>query len=254
MKLLFLGAASGLGMDPGNFQSNMLLLTDNGKKLLIDCGTDIRFSLIHAKYYPQDIDAVYASHLHSDHIGGLEWFALQRKFVCRIGEPELIINEDLAKMLWEHSLSGGLKTLENQDACLDDFFSVHRVPNGQVFEWEGLQLHLIKTVHVHSNGELMPSYGVDIGYKGKHYFITADTQFIPEMLGQYFESASIIFHDCETLSAPSGVHAHFDQLRTLPSEIKAKMWLYHYNDGELPNAPAEGFLGYARCGQIIELK
>lgn len=254
MKLLFLGAASGLGSDPANFQSNMLLLSDNGKKLLIDCGTDIRFSLTHANYQSQDIDAVYISHLHADHIGGLEWFALQRKFALHSSKPELIIHEELAELLWEHSLSGGLKTLEAKDATLQDYFSVHTVADGQVYEWEGLKLILIKTIHVHSNGKLMPSYGLDIDYKGKNFFITTDTQFKPEHFETFYQKATLIFHDCETLTTPSGVHAHFNQLINLPPEIKDKMWLYHYNDGPLPDAKSQGFLGYARCGQIIELK
>ncbi|WP_058533051.1 MBL fold metallo-hydrolase [Legionella saoudiensis] len=253
MKLLFLGTASGLGSDLLNYQSNMLLLTDNGKKLLIDCGTDIRFSLTKANYTAAEIDAVYISHLHADHVGGMEWFALQRKFVSQNGKPTLIIHEQLADMLWEHSLSGGLKTLNEVDATLNDFFSVQAIPNGQIFEWEGLRLNLIKTVHVHSNGCLMPSYGLDIAYQGKKFFITADTQFTPDHLKQYYEEATIVFHDCETLAAPSGVHAHFDQLTTLAPEIRAKMWLYHYNDGVLPEVGPHGFRGFARCGQIIDL-
>jgi ribonuclease BN (tRNA processing enzyme) len=254
MKLLFLGAGSGLGMDLKNFQSNMLLLTDNGKKLLIDCGTDIRFSLTRAKYLPDDIDAVYISHLHADHVGGLEWFALQRKFVCQDPPPKLIIHEELATMLWEHSLSGGLKTLAEVDANLHDYFRVQKIADNNHYEWEGINLSTIKTVHIHSNGELMPSYGLIIGYNGKKYFITTDTQFTPEALSQFYEEASIIFHDCETLPTPSGVHAHFEQLSTLAPEIKKKMWLYHYNDGELPDAPGAGFCGFIHCGQIIELK
>lgn len=253
MKLLFLGAGSGLGKDLQNFQSNMLLTTNGGKKLLIDCGTDIRFSLTQAQYSPQDIDAVYISHLHADHIGGLEWFALQRKFVCRTTKPPLIIHEELAHLLWEHSLSGGLKTLEDQDATLDDYFLVQKIADNQVFKWEGLQLSLIKTVHVHSNRVLMPSYGLTIEYQGKRFFITADTQFTPEFLGQSYHDATVVFHDCETSPSPSGVHAHFNQLITLAPEIKAKMWLYHYNDGDLPDAAAHGFLGFARCGQVIDL-
>lgn len=253
MKLLFLGAASGLGTDPQNFQSNMLLLADNGKKLLIDCGTDIRFSLTHAKYVANDIDAVYISHLHADHIGGLEWFALQRKFALHSNKPALIIHEQLVQPLWEHSLSGGLKTLDDHDATLHDYFSVHIVADKEVYEWYGLQLSLIQTIHVHSNGELMPSYALDIRYKGKNFFITTDTQFTPEFLEKFYQAATIVFHDCETLPVPSGVHAHFNQLQSLPPEIKAKTWLYHYNDGQLPDAKSEGFLGFARCGQIIDL-
>ncbi|MFT4059724.1 MAG: MBL fold metallo-hydrolase [Legionella sp.] len=254
MKLLFLGAGSGLGRDLNNFQSNMLLLTDEGKKLLIDCGTDIRFSLMQARYLPKDIDAVFISHLHADHIGGLEWFALQRKFVCQTPPSKLIIHKELASMLWEHSLSGGLKTLEDQEASLQDYFVVQKVADSNIYEWEGIHLTMVKTVHIHSNGEVMPSYGLVISYKRKKYFLTADTQFIPDILGKFYEEATIIFHDCETLLAPSGVHAHFNQLSTLASDIKKKMWLYHYNDGELPDAHAEGFCGFVRCGQVFDLK
>lgn len=253
MKLLFLGTASGLGSDPLNYQSNMLLLTDSGKKLLIDCGTDIRFSLTKANYTAEDIDAVYISHLHADHVGGMEWFALQRKFVSHKGKPTLIVHEYLADMLWDHSLSGGLKTLDEVDATLNDFFAVQPVANGQCFEWEGLRINLIKTVHVHSNGCLMPCYGLDITHQGKKFFITADTQFTPDQFKPYYEDATIVFHDCETLRVPSGVHAHFEQLITLAPEIRAKMWLYHYNDGVLPDISAHGFRGFVRCGQIIDL-
>lgn len=253
MKLLFLGAGSGLGTDLSNFQSNMMLLADSGKKLLIDCGTDIRFSLAQTQCEAADIDGVYISHLHADHIGGLEWFALQRKFVCHLNKPKLIIHKTLLSMLWEHSLSGGLKTLDDQEATLDDYFEVFVLDDNEIYAWEGLQLKLIKTIHVHSNRELMPSYGLDINYKNKNFLITADTQFTPELFESYYQKATLIFHDCETLSIASGVHAHFNQLKTLSPELKAKMWLYHYNDGVLPDAMAHGFLGFVRCGQIIDL-
>ncbi|KTC90832.1 MBL fold metallo-hydrolase [Fluoribacter dumoffii] len=253
MKLLFLGAGSGIGTDFGNFQSNMLLFTDSGKKLLIDCGTDIRFSLTRAGYLPQEIDAVYISHLHADHIGGMEWFAFQRKFVSQNGLSTLIIHENLVQPLWEHSLSGGLRTLEEKEATLNDYFSVRMIKEGQAFHWEGLQLNLVQTVHIFSNGELMPSYGLTIRHKGKSFFITTDAQFTPDRFEKHYREATLIFHDCETLEVPSGVHTHFKQLDTLDPKIKAKLWLYHYNDGELPNAKSHGFAGFVQCGQEFDL-
>ena len=253
MKLLFLGAGSGLGTDFGNFQSNMLLLTDSGKKLLIDCGTDIRFSLTKAGYVPEEIDAVYLSHLHADHIGGIEWFAFQRKFASQNGAPQLIAHERLVHPLWEHSLSGGLKTLDDREATLSAYFVVHVVNDGEIFNWEGLTLDLVQTVHIYSNKKLMPSYGLNIGYKGKTFLITTDTQFTLDRFKPYYRAATLIFHDCETLDVPSGVHTHFNQLDTLDPKIKAKLWLYHYNDGDLPDAKSHGFAGFVRCGQEFDL-
>lgn len=253
MKLLFLGSASGLAINADNFQSNMILSCDNGKKLLIDCGTDIRFSLTKAHFKPDDIDAVYISHLHADHVGGLEWFVFQRKFLSHNGLPQLLIHEELIHRLWDHSLKGGLETLKEKQATLNDYFIVNSIKDGDTFFWEGLQLNLIKTVHIYSNNKLMPSYGLNISCNGKSFLITADTQFSLQTFEKYYQNATLIFHDCETKKDPSGVHAHFSQLDTLSSEIKSKIWLYHFNDGELPDAKSHGFLGFIRCGQVIDM-
>lgn len=55
-------------------------MVQNDKHLLIDAGTDIRFSLRRRDYSYKDIDAIYLSHLHSDHIGGLEYLAFASYF------------------------------------------------------------------------------------------------------------------------------------------------------------------------------
>ncbi|CAA9435206.1 MAG: Ribonuclease Z, partial [uncultured Phycisphaerae bacterium] len=70
MKLTFLGTGSAFTL--ANYQSNMLL-EDSGKRLLIDCGGDARHAMAAAGYKAADVDALYVSHLHADHIGGIEW-------------------------------------------------------------------------------------------------------------------------------------------------------------------------------------
>jgi hypothetical protein len=67
----------------------------------------------------------------------------------------------------------------------------------------------------------------------------------------------LIFHDCETSPFKSGVHAHFDDLKTLPDEIKSKMWLMHYQWVEEVDlaklAEDNGFAGFVRKGQSFDL-
>lgn len=253
MKLLFLGTANGLSEDPGNFHSNMLLITDAGKRLLIDCGTDIRFSLAHANYAAKDIDAVYISHLHGDHCGGLEWLGFKRKFTTDLPKPELLIHEHLVDALWEHRLKGGMETLKTEEATLSSYFNVIAIPDNASVVWEGITLTLVKTVHMISNGVLKPSYGVLMQGGGSKALLTTDTQFNWATLLPYYRQADIIFHDCETSSYLSGVHANFVELTQLDADIKSKMWLYHYNDGPLPDAQREGFCGFVQPGQVFNL-
>lgn len=250
MRLLFLGTGSAFTLGMDNFQSNMLFISDNNQTLLIDCGTDVRFSLDKQHKTYRDIQAVYISHLHADHAGGLEWLALSSKFDPRVElKPTLYISETLEKELWDKTLSGGLSTLQDEEASLAAYFEVHAIPLNGTFQWENCDFHTVQTVHASNRYSLMQSFGLLCTIGQKKVFISTDTQFYPFLLMPFYETADLIFHDCELLSTPTGVHAHYEQLKTLPPEIKAKMWLYHYNPGPLPNAKKAGFLGFVTCGQ-----
>lgn len=254
MRLKFLGCGAAFTVASDNFQSNLLLEDDFGKRLLIDCGSDVRWSLHAAGLSHRDISHVYVSHLHADHVGGLEWLALSTKFDAACVKPVLYISETMMDDLWNHVLSGGLRSLDQVEASLDAFFKVECIPLGAAFSWGGLELTLVSNIHYTSNGVVMPTYGLFFEIGGVKIWITADTQFTPDLLGYYYQSADLIFHDCETEPDPTGVHAHYHQLTTLPASIKGKMWLYHYNQGVLPDAVGAGFRGFVFKGQVFEFE
>ncbi len=91
-KLIFLGSGSAFTIGVDNFQSNMLLVSDQRNKLLIDCGSDIRFSLYKAGFSHLDITDIYISHIHSDHTGGLEDIGFNTKFDSRCNKPNLYLS------------------------------------------------------------------------------------------------------------------------------------------------------------------
>lgn len=248
----FLGAGAGLNTGEDNYQSN-LIVKKNNQILLIDGGTDLRFSLMDQQLNFQDIQSIYVTHLHADHIGGLEWLAVNTFFNGDEHEkPHLYGNIDLLAQLWRHALSGGLSTLEDQEASLQTYFNVHAIPQGGGFEWQQLHFQLIQTTHVLSCHVPMPCYGLLIdNLEGQKIYFTADTQFMPTQALPYYQEANIIFQDCETIPEKTGVHAHYSDLATLPLAIKNKMWLYHYNAGALPDAVADGFLGFVKKGQTF---
>jgi ribonuclease BN (tRNA processing enzyme) len=249
MRLIFLGTGAAFVTDVNNYQSNMLLQSASGKLLLIDCGADVRRSLHSQGFSFRDITDVYISHLHSDHAGGLEWLGFTRKFSTHLTKPNLYLSEHLVAPLWEHTLAGGLTSLSDEPASLSAFFQVHPVADGKNFRWENISFEIIPHRHVESQFAHMPSYGLFFSINGRWVFLTTDAQFQPEQSLPYYQKADYIFQDCEIAAIPSGVHAHYNQLRTLPPEIKAKMWLYHYNSGALPDAVADGFGGFIQPGQ-----
>ncbi|MDP1881035.1 MAG: MBL fold metallo-hydrolase [Parachlamydiaceae bacterium] len=249
MKLIFLGSGSAFTVGDGNYQSNMLLESENGKRLLIDCGTDARFSLYELGFSYQDIQDVYISHLHADHVGGLEWLALNTKFEPSGEKVCLHLCKSVNYSLWDHVLSGGLSTITGDVKNLSYYFKIDEIQEDGSFTWEKIKFEIIRTKHVEAQEAQMPSYGLFFKINDQSIFITTDTQFDLDTLQPYYEKATIIFHDCETSERKSGVHATYEELKQLNEKTKQKMWLYHYHPGMLPDALADGFLGFVKKGQ-----
>lgn len=247
MKLLFLGVYSFMSVGKDIFQANMVLENKMGQRLLIDCGYDVKHSLYAQGYSYEDMDAVYISHLHSDHIGGLEWFGFANLFK-KNRKIRLYISADQKDTLWQHALSAGMSSLQDEKAKLETYFDVQAIE--KTFDWGGCHFDLIKTEHAFSNGKLLPSYGLLIHSEHKTILITSDTRHSPATLHPAYEKADLIFHDCE-LGGNSKQHARYEQLLSLDDSFKNKMWLYGYSSTSLPDATKDGFLGFVSQGQAF---
>lgn len=253
MRLMFLGVSSALTAGYKNFNSNMLLTSKSGKNLLIDCGYDIKHSLHEQKMSHKDIDAVYISHLHADHVGGLEWLGFNKLFIDK-AIPTLFISHLIKDKLWDNVLSGGMSSLENQNASLSTFFNVNPIIKNK-FIWESINFKLIKVRHAYNNNHELPCFGLFIEIEDQKIFITTDTRFCPDILMPIFEKADLIFHDCETSTHKSSQHARYNELKELPPSIKSKMWLYDYEqNSSLPNASNDGFQGFIATGQSFTFR
>jgi ribonuclease BN (tRNA processing enzyme) len=253
MKLTFIGTGSAFTIGSNNYHSNMFLESSRGKRMLIDCGSDARFSLFEVGLSFDDLDDVYISHLHADHVGGLEWLGFTRKFASQKPKPILHISEKYAKKIWDRALSGTMKSLATEIASLDTYFEVRAIPKNAPFTWEHISFKLIEVFHVMNGRSHVPSYGLFFNVNGKNIYITTDCQFHPHRMMPDYLKADLIFHDCETSSTVSNVHTRYESLLTLPQEIRAKMWLYHYNPGPLPDAVTAGFKGFVQRGQTFQL-
>ena len=270
MRIKFLGTGSAFTLK--NFQSN-LAIEQNGKWLLLDAGGDIRFSLKNVGMSYKDVDAVYVSHLHADHAGGIETLAFCSFFDPKKDKIKLFGNGELLRKGWEDTWKGGLESYQGKLLSLNDYFDVNPVRPNTSFYWEGTQFDTVQAIHIMNGYSLVPSYGLMIKPEAKstavpekrNIFWTSDTQFCPAQLLDFYRSADLIIQDCETSVFKSGVHASFTDLVTLPDEIKKKMILLHYQDNVIDDTgevnkewsdkeTAAGFdLGFAVRGQEFNI-
>jgi ribonuclease BN (tRNA processing enzyme) len=251
-RLLFLGSGSAFTVGTDNFQSNMLLIAENEQKLLIDCGSDIRFSLYQEGLSHLDITDIYLSHLHSDHVGGLEYLGFSQRFDPRCSKTNLYLSKDIASDLWSRTLSGGMRSTQGDLSEIEDYFTLKPIASQGKFSWEEITFELVPALHVDNGFFRMPTYGLFFALGATRIFLTSDTQLNFAECQAYYEQADIIFHDCETGGFSTPVHAHYEELLALPLAIRQKIWLYGYQPGALPNAIADGFLGFVKRGQVFE--
>lgn len=203
-----------------NFNQSFVIEED-GRRLLIDCGMQTPLALVTAGYKPTDIDDIYISHLHGDHIGGLEYFAFLRydwakrprrwddhtKTVSINGRPSinsayaprLIANEQLLKDLWDKSLRGGLESMEGFVSNLETFFEPVPIQPNKQFIWQGWTVDLIQQIHIMSGSVIMPSFGIMFSKKDHEsiYFVTDSQHCSPRQIEEYYRRADIIIQDCE---------------------------------------------------------
>ena len=253
MKLQFAGVGGAFaGMN--QWQSNMVV-KDGDRCLLIDCGTDIRHSIREIGLSYRDIDAVYITHLHADHCGGLEWFGFISYFDPDKPKPKLFIYEGLVSLLWQ-TLYAGMSILHNKEMALKDFFDVRPIPDFGSFEYGSAKFTIHPTPHITIAGQ----HGVKHTHAMFVYGLSIQTNIITHITGDTKEVISenlhkksdVIFHDCEVGGYNSNVHAPYEQLLKLPLEVRNKIWLYHYNPTEL-DPVEDGFAGFVTKGQEFDI-
>lgn len=85
MRLRFLGSGDAFGSG-GRFNTCFHVTTAQGA-FLIDCGASSMVAIRRFGVDPNGIDAVFVSHLHGDHFGGLPFFLLDAQLVSRRTRP-----------------------------------------------------------------------------------------------------------------------------------------------------------------------
>lgn len=271
MKIQFLGSGNAFTDFRENYYNNVVVETEEGP-FLIDCGDTTRQALKELERPVHTVAGIGVTHMHDDHVNGIAQFLLERYYTPVAGQ--VLPSRQQTPIYAPNLVWADLQTYLNR--TLDKFVSVPADPElfPQMEMRPGGLDHLVTTSWGYGkvggfrvggvnflfqpviHGTLA-TFGVHISDTDdptREVFFTSDTQFDPD-IGSRFPTAQIIFHDCTFLPKfPGTIHTHYEELVTLPGDVKARIVLMHHQKvPEGIDVIADGFRGAAKRFEVFEL-
>ena len=206
MKLLTLGTSHGDPTKERFNSSNLLSLATN--RYLIDAGVPVNALLVRHEVEISEIKAVFITHMHDDHVGGLRSFIKSYIKRPKPGQHAYIfLPENVIKplMSWLSAMHlGDLKGLIT--------FKV--VKEGEIYEDDSIKVTAIGTDHIRYAEETI-TYAYLIEGEGKKVLFSGDLRNDFKDFPSIALETPIDFCVCET--------THYEPEAALPTLLKAKI-------------------------------
>jgi ribonuclease BN (tRNA processing enzyme) len=212
--------------------THALLLEHAGFRLAIDCPDSYRRVLRQSRDRLEPafaatldlfaIDDVLVTHVHGDHMNGLEGVGYFKHFA----QQKALRLHTVAKVkerLWEERLGLPMSRLWNgqsfRELRFEEYYDWHEV------HLDGATTIGPFTIRARTTKHHVPTSALFVECEGKTLGISSDTAFDPELIA-FLAPADLIVH--ETNYGPA--HTAYADLLTLDEATKRKMRLIHYPD------------------------
>jgi ribonuclease BN (tRNA processing enzyme) len=205
-----------------------LLLCCDGFALAVDCPDRYRSVLRVAAERTgrplalESIDHVLITHVHGDHMNGLEGVAWYKHF-AEGKRVRLLCSPEVRETIWDTRLSGSMSRLWNgsdyRSLGFDDYFE--HVP----LAWEGETVAGPFHIRAYRTKHHVPTSAILVEAGGARFGYSADTAFDPDLI-TFLAEADLVVH--ETNLGPA--HTPYDALAALPEDLRRRMRLIHFPD------------------------
>jgi ribonuclease BN (tRNA processing enzyme) len=245
MHLQFVGCGDAFGSG-GRFNTCFHLV---GRQInaLIDCGATSLVSMNKLAINRNDIDVIFISHFHADHVGALPFFILEANYVLKRDRPLTIAGPPSLKARYAELMDVGFPGTNGLE--LQFPLMLRELEIGKSNEIGHLRVTAFHVVHDDRAG---PCLGFRFEAEGKVIAFSGDTEWTDALI-DIGRDADLFICEAYTRDKPVATHMTLKALERHLGQIRPKrLVLTHMSDDMLARR-AELPFDTAEDGMIVEL-
>jgi ribonuclease BN (tRNA processing enzyme) len=240
MKLHILGCGDAFGSG-GRNQSGYLI--EAGQRLfLLDCGPTSLLAMKRAGFDPLDLEAVFLTHLHGDHFGGVPFFFIEYLYQRSRTRPLIIAGpagtEERIRDLFQ--LMYGAKELPPVE--------YHRLEPEKSTQFGGIEVFCFRVPHQVNDVSL----ALRVAHDGKRILFSGDTAWTERFIGEA-RGVDLFLCECTFYDHGTGNHIRYLTLQPNLPRLRCKRLLLTHLGEEMLVRRNELAAACAEDGMVVEI-
>ena len=245
MKLHVLGCGDAFGS--GGRNQTGYLVDASDRLFLLDCGPTTLLAMKRAGFDPRRLDAIFLSHLHGDHFGGVPFFFIEylyhkpRAYPLAIAGPEG--TEERVRQLF--SVMYG-----------SDGSSARELPPVEFLVLQPEQPQVVAGIEIfpfvvpHQSHDV--SLGLKVSYQNKQLLFSGDSAWT-DIFVRHAEGVDLFLCDCSFFYENPGMHVNYQALSANLARLLCKKLILTHLGEDMLARRNEITVPAAEDGMIVEI-
>lgn len=193
-RIVLLGTKGGPALRPGGPWPSASLLELGGRRIVVDCGLGVTRGLVDAGVSLKEIDMIFVTHLHSDHVLELgpllhtAWTAGLDHQVRVFGPPGL--GHYWTRFLQSMEFDIEIRIGDEGRPDIGDLVNIEEFYEGDVLAEEALSVRALRVDHP----PVTECYSLRFESGGRSVVFSADTTYFPP-LADFAKGADVLVHE-----------------------------------------------------------